>query len=640
MLGDVLWSPSPDSGAAMRRWIEASGSSDFAEAHSASVSDLDSFWSWAWDESGVVGESGERAFEPGAEFLEARFFPQARLNVVDTLLAGPEDDEVLVGVDEIGNRRSWTRGRLRAEVASVAHRMRDVGIEPGDRVAAWAPNVPEVVIWALAALSIGAVVSTASPDFAPAGVLDRFGQVNPRLLLVGSTYTYGGRTFDMRSSIPEVLAGLADVERVVVIGDAGEYDAWATWASGNVPLVTTAQDFDHPGFILFSSGTTGAPKCIVHGAAGVMIKDLVEQRLHLDIRPGDRVCYYTTAGWMMWNWLVMVLGTGATVVLFDGQPMFPETDRLLRLAEDEQLTFLGVSAKYIESLREKSVSSEPGSLAALRTIASTGSPLAPELFDYVYEHIDAGVHLASISGGTDICGCFVLGVPTEPVRRGEIQGPALGMNVQAFDESGTSVPVGTRGELVCTTPFPSRPIGFWGDDGTRFRSSYFERFPGVWAHGDFISRTDAGGFVIHGRSDATLNSGGVRIGTAEIYRVVDALDAVSESIVVGQRDGLDTRIVLFVVLTEGYELDDDLRGEIKRALRTSASPRHVPAEIVAVPAVPRTVTGKLAELAVTDIVNGDPVRNTSGLADATALRPYEMWAGRSTNDAVGPLFPG
>ena len=371
-----------------------------------------------------------------------------------------------------------------------------------------------------------------------------------------------------------------------------------------------------------------------------MIKDLVEQRLHLDIRPGDRVCYYTTAGWMMWNWLVMVLGTGATVVLFDGQPMFPETDRLLRLAEDEQLTFLGVSAKYIESLREKSVSSEPGSLAALRTIASTGSPLAPELFDYVYEHIDAGVHLASISGGTDICGCFVLGVPTDPVRRGEIQGPALGMNVQAFDESGTSVPVGTRGELVCTTPFPSRPIGFWGDDGTRFRSSYFERFPGVWAHGDFISRTDAGGFVIHGRSDATLNSGGVRIGTAEIYRVVDALDAVSESIVVGQRDGLDTRIVLFVVLTEGYELDDDLRGEIKRALRTSASPRHVPAEIVAVPAVPRTVTGKLAELAVTDIVNGDPVRNTSGLADATALRPYEMWAGRSTNDAVGPLFPG
>jgi len=464
--------------------------------------------------------------------------------------------------------------------------------------------------------------------------------VNPRLLLVGSTYTYGGRTFDMRSSIPEVLAGLADVERVVVIGEAGEHDAWTTWVSDDVPLITSPQGFDHPGFILFSSGTTGAPKCIVHGAAGVMIKDLVEQRLHLDIRPGDRVCYYTTAGWMMWNWLVMVLGTGATVVLFDGQPMFPETDRLLRLAEDEQLTFLGVSAKYIESLREKSVSSEPGSLAALRTIASTGSPLAPELFDYVYEHIDAGVHLASISGGTDICGCFVLGVPTEPVRRGEIQGPALGMNVQAFDESGTSVPVGTRGELVCTTPFPSRPIGFWGDDGTRFRSSYFERFPGVWAHGDFISRTDAGGFVIHGRSDATLNSGGVRIGTAEIYRVVDALDAVSESIVVGQRDGLDTRIVLFVVLTEGYELDDDLRGEIKRALRTSASPRHVPAEIVAVPAVPRTVTGKLAELAVTDIVNGDPVRNTSGLADATALRPYEMWAGRSTNDAVGPLFPG
>jgi len=339
---------------------------------------------------------------------------------------------------------------------------------------------------------------------------------------------------------------------------------------------------------------------------------------------------------MMWNWLIMALGTGATVVLTDGQPMYPEPDRLLRLVADEKLTFLGVSAKYIESLRQHSVSMAPHELASLRTMASTGSPLAPELFDYVYEHVCPSVHLASISGGTDICGCFVLGVPTEPVRRGEIQGPALGLDVRAVDDAGADVPVGVRGELVCTTPFPSRPIGFWGDDdGSRFRAAYFERFPGVWAHGDFISRSDAGGFVIHGRSDATLNSGGVRIGTAEIYRVVDALADIEESIVVGQRDGLDTRIVLFVVLREGASLDEELQQQIRQALRSAASPRHVPAEIVAVPSVPRTVTGKLAELAVTDIVNGDQVRNTSGLIDPSALEAFRVWVGDETSPTAG-----
>lgn len=615
----------------MRRWMAASGSSTFRDAHAASIGDRDAFWLWAWEECGVVGAPGERAFEAGKDFPSARFFPDARLNVVDTLLDGHGDSQVLVAIDETGARRTWTRAELRQDVAGVAARMRAVGIGPGDRVAAWAPNAPEVVIWALAALSLGAVVSTASPDFAPPGVLDRFGQVEPRLLLVGSTYTYGGRDFDMRPAINEVLAGLPSVEHVVVIGTAEDdaYASWEDWSSTPATLDPIALPFDHPGFILFSSGTTGAPKCIVHSAAGVMLKDLVEQRVHLDIREADRVCYYTTTGWMMWNWLVMALGTGAAVVLYDGQPMYPTETRLLDLAQSEQLTFLGVSAKYIESLREKSVSATPSQVATLRTIASTGSPLAPELFDYVYENIASDIHLASISGGTDICGCFVLGVPTEPVRRGEIQGPALGMDVRAFDDSGCDVPNEERGELVCTTPFPSKPLGFWGDDGTRYRASYFERFPGVWAHGDFISRTDSGGFVIHGRSDATLNAGGVRIGTAEIYRVVDAIDGISESIVVGQRDGLDTQIVLFVVPGQGVEIDAAMEADIRTELRRKASPRHVPRQIVAVPAVPRTITGKLAELAVTDIVNGDPVRNVTGLANPESLESFAQWARRN-----------
>ena len=613
----------------MRRWLSASGTIDYPSAHDASIRDLDSFWSWAWDECGIVGDKGDVAYD-GGDLLSARFFPHAQLNIVDTLLSGDGNAEVLVGIDESGDRRAWTRAELRADVASVAARMRAHGVVAGDRVAAWAPNVPEVVIWALAALSIGAVVSTASPDFAPPGVLDRFGQIQPRLLLVGSTYTYGGREFDMRLGVPEVLAGLPSVENVVVIGDAsGDVaQSWSSWIGRSEELETQPLPFDHPGFILFSSGTTGAPKCIVHSAAGVMLKDLVEQRVHLDITPGDRVSYYTTCGWMMWNWLVMALGTGATIVLYDGQPMYPSPDRLLALADEEQLTFLGVSAKYIESLREQSVHID--ALLGLRTLASTGSPLAPELFDYVYEHVSSDVHLASISGGTDICGCFVLGVPILPVRRGEIQGPALGLDVRAVDDSGRDVDTGERGELICTTPFPSRPIGFWGDDeGSRFRASYFERFPGAWAHGDFISRTASGGFVIHGRSDATLNSGGIRIGTAEIYRVVDAMDEISESIVVGQRVEFDTEIVLFVVPAAGTVLDDELSARIRKAIRERTSPRHVPAEIVAVPAVPRTVTGKLAELAVTDIVNGDVVRNTSGLANPQSLEAFSRWAASS-----------
>lgn len=619
-----MWQPDPQSGRAMRALVARLDVSDSIEAHRASVADPGNFWSLVWDDLGIVGDPGDRAWIP--EGFRSRFFPDARLNIVDTLLSGPGNDIVLVGVDEAGATRSLTRDQVRTAVAAAAAAMRADGVTEGDRVAAWAPNVPEVVVFALAALSIGAVVCTTPTDMAPEAVLDRLTQVGPVLLLAGSRHAYGGREFDDAGAARVIAAGVPSVRTMV------ELDVWDAWLA---PYVGAEWEpvplpFAHPGFILFTSGTTGRPKCIVHSAAGVLIKVLSEQVYHLDIRPGDRVAYYTTTGWMMWNWLLMALGAHATVVLIDGSPVWPRPDRLIDIAAQQELTFLGVSAKYLDVVRaDGNIDVE---LPHLRTLASTGSPMAPESYDFVHTSLGDRVHIVSMSGGTDICGCFVLGDPTRPVHRGEIQGAALGMDVDVVDETGDAVGIGETGELICRSPFPTVPLGFWGDDGTRFHDAYFARIPGVWTHGDFITRTDSGGFVIHGRSDATLNAGGIRIGTAEFYQVVDDLPWVADSVVVGVKDGNDEVVALFVVPRDGVSVTPEHMTEIRTALRQRRSPRHVPAIIETVPAVPRTRSGKLAELAVADAVNGRPVRDLSGVANPDSLEAFTDWARRRAQE--------
>ena len=616
----------------MRNAIVRHGLADFRELHRWSIDNTDKFWAEAWDDLNIVGDRGARK-SGGSGFEGTTWFPDARLNIVDTVLAGDPSFEVIVARAEDSARQSLTRGSLRDEVAACAGALRASGVQPGDRVAAWTPNVIETVILALGALSIGAVVSTASTDFGPAALVDRFGQIEPTVLLAASSSRYGGKEFQHAESIAQVVAELPTLTTVIVIGASDVHPTWEEWLAphrGSV-LTTTPLPFDHPGFILFSSGTTGRPKCIVHSAAGVLLKVLSEQGYHLDIRPEDTMLYATTCGWMMWNWLLCGLGRGARIVLCDGSPGYPDLNRLWKITEDERLTFLGVSAALIDSWRQSGIEpSRDSDISALRTIASTGSPLAPSGYDWVAESVSPDVVVASIAGGTDLCGCLVLGVDTEPVVRGEIQGPALGLDVTVFRSDGTEAHVDEEGELVCRTPFPSVPLRFWGDaDGSRRHAAYFDRFPGIWAHGDYARRTPSGGFEILGRLDATLNVKGVRIGTAEIYRVVLSLPRVSEAMAIEQPYRDDTRMVLFVVLDT--DLDDELEGVIRTTLRRQASPRHVPDVIVRVPELPRTRSGKMTELAVADILTGRPERDTSSLANPECLEWFRSWAAESTN---------
>lgn len=640
-----VWAPSPERAAASQLAVfaRAHGHDDYVSLHRWSVDDPAAFWSAAWHDLGIIGDPGDEVVRSGASLADTRFFPAARLNVAENLLAhrGAEPAVLFHGEDET-DVRSLGRDELRLLVGRLQTALERAGVGVGDRVAAWMANVPETYAVMLATAAIGATFSSTSPDFGVDGVVDRFSQVAPKVLFASDGYRYAARSHDRVGSLADVCAALPSVQTTVVVpyGPDPTGTAAPDVRIEAIPGATTLHrflegtapceprfarlPFDHPWYVLFSSGTTGKPKCIVHRAGGVLLKHLVEHRLHCDVRPGDRVFHFTTAGWMMWNWLASALASGATLVLYDGSPFHPDGHRLFDLADATGTTLFGTSAKFIESVAHHGLRPiDTHDLSSVRTITSTGSTLVAEGFETVHRTIKADVHLASISGGTDLCGCLVAGDPTSPVWPGEIQRPALGLDIDIVDERGKSRPPGERGELVCRNAFPSMPLGFHGDpDGERYRAAYFERLPGMWHQGDFAEWTTHGGLVIHGRSDATLNPGGVRIGTAEIYRQVDKVPEVLDAVVIGQPVAGDTRVVLFVVLRDGATLDDDLEGRIRHEIRTGATPRHVPAVIARVPEIPRTRSGKIVELAVRATVLGEPVRNTEAIANPDALAAF------------------
>lgn len=616
-----------------------------AERHGKSFRDYDAFYAWSiveraefwsavWDFCGVKGERGERALINGEDMLAARFFPDATLNFAENLLAetGAGDALIFRGEDKVSYRWSWDK--LRAEVSRLQQAFRALGIQKGDRVAAMMPNMPETAACMLAAASIGAIWSSCSPDFGEQGVLDRFGQIGPKLFITCDGYWYNGKLQDVSAKVKTVSEVLKTP--VLVVPYAGDAPALAasladgrTLADFMAPYEAKTVKFEplpfaHPLYILFSSGTTGVPKCIVHSAGGTLLQHLKEHRFHCSLEPGEKLFYFTTCGWMMWNWLISGLAVGATLCLFDGSPFAPDGNVLFDYAEAEQFAVFGTSAKYIDAVRKGGiVPKESHDLSALRLMTSTGSPLSPEGFSFVYEGIKSDVHLASISGGTDIVSCFVLGNPLKAVWRGEIQGPGLGLAVDVWNDDGKPVR-GEKGELVCSKAFPSMPIMFWKDpEGQKYRAAYFERFDNVWCHGDFAEWTDHDGIVIHGRSDATLNPGGVRIGTAEIYNQVEQMEEVAEAICIGQDWDDDVRVILFVRLAGGLTLTEDLTKAIKARIRTGASPRHVPAKVIQVADIPRTKSGKIVELAVRDVVHGRPVKNKEALANPEALDLFE-----------------
>jgi acetoacetyl-CoA synthetase len=647
----ALWRPSAERiaaanvtafmGAVNARWN--AGCTDYASLWRWSVAQPEAFWTAVWDECGALGERGAIVLENGDRMPGARWFPQAKLNYAQNLLRRRDDADALVFWGEDKVKRRLSHNELYAQVSRFAQALQAAGVVKGDRVAGYLPNMPEAIIAMLAATSLGAIWSSASPDFGVQGVLDRFGQIEPKVLVCVDGYWYNGKPVDCLAKNAEIAAQMPSVVRTVVVSyldDAPEVSgikSGARWADFIAPFAAAEiafapLSFDHPLFIMFSSGTTGVPKCIEHCHGGALLQHLKEHQLHGDVKPGDRVFYFTTCGWMMWNWLVSGLASQATLLLYDGSPFADHGKVLFDYADAEGMTHFGTSAKFIDAAAKMGLKPrETHKLATVRAIFSTGSPLAPESFDYVYRDIKPDVLLASISGGTDILSCFALGSPILPVYRGELQCRGLGMAVNVYDDEGKPIPAGgkdgkggERGELVCTAPFPAMPIGFWNDpDGSKYRAAYFENFDNIWCHGDFVELTAHEGMIIYGRSDAVLNPGGVRIGTAEIYRQVEQLPEVVESLVIGQdwppEQIGDVRVVLFVKLREGMTLDEALIARVKQQIRQNTTPRHVPAKVLQVADIPRTKSGKIVELAVRNVVHGRAVKNLEALANPEAL---------------------
>ncbi|HEY3646207.1 MAG TPA: acetoacetate--CoA ligase [Gammaproteobacteria bacterium] len=598
-----------------------------------SVDYPDKFWPQVWAFCGIkASKTWDKVLADGDRMPGAQWFTGSRLNFAENLLRYRDDRVALVFRGEDGSRLSFTYQELYRQVAGCADALRKSGVVKGDRVAGFMPNRPETVIAMLAATSLGAVWSSCSPDFGINGVLDRFGQIAPKVLFTTDGYHYSNKMIDSLERIKGVLEKLPSVQQTVVvpyvnaspdIGALPKAVHWKDYLTPATELQFEQLPFDHPVYIMYSSGTTGVPKCIVHGAGGTLIQHLKELVLHTDLRREDTIFYFTTCGWMMWNWLVSSLAVGATVLLYDGSAFHPSQDILWRIAEEEGMSIFGTSAKYLAAAEKFGVKpAKKHKLTRLRTMTSTGSPLLPENAEYVYREIKRDICLSSISGGTDIISCFALGNPTLPVYAGELQCRGLGMAVQVWDEDGRPLR-GEPGELVCTKPFPSMPVFFWNDpEGKKYHDAYFDSYPDIWRHGDWAALTEHDGLVIYGRSDATLNPGGVRIGTAEIYRQVEKLPEIVESLVVGQDWESDVRVVLFVRLREGAVLDDDLRDRIKKTIRSETTPRHVPAKIIAVPDIPRTISGKITELAVRNVIHGRPVKNTDALANPQSLEHY------------------
>ncbi|OYD25380.1 acetoacetate--CoA ligase [Oceanimonas baumannii] len=643
MSSSPIWSPSPERirnsllHAFMQRLERELGLefSDYASLHAWSVEYSDLFWHQLWRFAGVIGHRGGTTVADSQDAEHAVWFPDARLNFAENLLMHervPGESPAIIARSENGSCSQLSWHELQQQVAAVSAWLRHAGVQEGDVVAGFMPNIPETVVAMLATATLGGIWTSCSPDFGSEGVIERFGQTQPKVLFAADGYDYNGKQHHSRERAAAIMTAIGSITHRVEVsclepsalpaGVTGWREILATHRGS--PLTFHSMPFNAPLYVLYSSGTTGKPKCIVHSAGGTLLNHFKEHLLHCDIQPGDPVFYFTTCGWMMWNWLASSLACGATLLLYDGAPLHPDAGRLWQWLAEQRISLFGTSANYLEVLEKSGL--KPGRqyhLGALRTLCSTGSPLAPEQFDFVYRHIRRDLLLASISGGTDICGCFVLGNPISPVYRGQCQGPGLGLNVQVFDDNGRRL-FGQPGELVCCNAFPNRPLGFWNDnDGSRYHHAYWARWPGVWQHGDFVTQTAEGGMVFHGRSDAVLNPGGVRIGTAEIYRQLAQFREIAGSVIIGQRKNNDERLVLFVQLAGGHSLTPELSEAIRKQLRTACSPRHVPAVILEVSDIPRTRSGKLVELAVREVVHNRPVKNMEALANPDALEQFK-----------------